>query len=389
MLIVFIFADETILSEGSGLEASVNRTRLISVGQHLWTSSTFANNGENFNTIITEGICYKCEHSGTYKVLCIFVTLAAVVPIRIILTKRGKIERKLLSKLNRYRDILNTISVGVITTDYKNNITYMNKTAGRMFGWRPKYAIGKKIDDVARFDKEVSIQNYNDVEVDLKDLNMLCSKDEKYAKVLQNEGRSFDIQLMTSHLPQRKGTSGHVIVLLDVTSTRAHVKELSYRAAHDALTGLPNRDSFERYLRNATVNDAKHAIVFVDLDGFKNINDTAGHAAGDALLQQVAKLMKGQIRHTDFVARLGGDEFGLILFNCGLQQAEALMKVLVKQINDYQFCWQGEVLHFGASVGITTVGSCKDLGVIITEADKACYEAKRRGKGQVCVYTDL
>ncbi|KAI5639049.1 diguanylate cyclase, GGDEF domain-containing protein [Phthorimaea operculella] len=260
-----------------------------------------------------------------------------------------------------------------------------------MCGWRPKLAIGKKLDDVARIEtnKAVDIKKHDDLEVEPMNFDMMYSKDEENALVLQNEGRSLVIQLMVSPLPLRAGTAGHVFVLLDVTSPRAQVKELSYRAAHDALTGLPNRDSFERYLRNATANDGKHAIVFVDLDGFKKINDSAGHAAGDALLTQVAKLMKSQIRRTDFVARLGGDEFGLILFNCGLQQAEALMSVLVKQINDYQFCWQGEVLHFGASVGITTVGSRKDLGVIIAEADNACLEAKRRGKGQVCVYTGV
>ena len=125
-------------------------------------------------------------------------------------------------------------------------------------------------------------------------------------------------------------------------------EKLSYSASHDALTGLPNRTRFEKQLKAAIAAggepSSSHSLVFLDLDRFKAVNDTAGHAAGDALLRDIAQLMRHQLRNSDCLARLGGDEFGLILFDCRLEQAKSLMQQVVNQISQHPFYWEGKFI---------------------------------------------
>ncbi|WP_268640393.1 diguanylate cyclase domain-containing protein, partial [Escherichia coli] len=137
------------------------------------------------------------------------------------------------------------------------------------------------------------------------------------------------------------------LYLQDVTASRELMKKLSYSASHDALTGLPNRTRFEKQLKAAIVAGGEpsspHSLVFLDLDRFKAVNDTAGHAAGDALLRDIAQLMRHQLRGSDCLARLGGDEFGLILYDCRLEQAKSLVQQVVNQISQHPFYWEGKI----------------------------------------------
>jgi diguanylate cyclase (GGDEF)-like protein len=181
------------------------------------------------------------------------------------------------------------------------------------------------------------------------------------------------------------------MVLQDVSAARELMKKLSYSASHDALTSLENRASFEKELKNSIAsvsnNQQQHALVFLDLDRFKAVNDTAGHAAGDALLKEIGQLMQRELRTTDCLARLGGDEFGLILFDCTLEQANLLMQQMVTKISEYGFCWEKKVYHVGASAGITSISATNNKSSeLLAQADLACYTAKRLGRGQVYLY---
>lgn len=165
----------------------------------------------------------------------------------------------------------------------------------------------------------------------------------------------------------------------------------SYQATHDSLTGLINRREFEQRLsealNEANLNDIQHALLYLDLDQFKIVNDTCGHIAGDALLQQLHLSLQDRIRQIDSLARLGGDEFGVLLKYCTLDDAMKVAETLRQAIQDFHFVWEGKI--FAVSVSIGVVGINKYSGGIsnaLSAADSACYMAKERGRNRVQLY---
>jgi diguanylate cyclase (GGDEF)-like protein len=183
---------------------------------------------------------------------------------------------------------------------------------------------------------------------------------------------------------------GSVLVLTDVSEARAMQKHLRYAATHDALTGLLNRPAFEDALaescREVLQNGGNSVLCFIDLDHFKGVNDSAGHAAGDELLRQLARLMQAQVRAGDQLARLGGDEFALILRSCPMAQAELLAARLIEQVQALVLHWEGQEFRVGASVGMACIHSGNAQPTeLLQQADTACYRAKHSGRGQFAV----
>jgi diguanylate cyclase (GGDEF)-like protein len=125
-----------------------------------------------------------------------------------------------------------------------------------------------------------------------------------------------------------------------------------------------------------------HALCFIDLDRFKPVNDTAGHAAGDALLQKVAQVIRRTCRNHDMAARLGGDEFVVLLADCTLANARAVAEKIVEAISKLDFAWNGTAYSIGASAGIAMIRADRAQDVL-AEADAACYSAKAAGRGRV------
>ncbi len=169
-------------------------------------------------------------------------------------------------------------------------------------------------------------------------------------------------------------------------------ERFSYHASHDALTGLINRHEFDRRLTIALaktkIDKSEHAILYLDLDQFKIVNDTCGHIAGDELLRQLTSLLKNKIRDEDTLARLGGDEFGVLLDFCKLPKAEQIAEVLRETIQDFRFTWNDNIFSIGASIGLVTIDeNSEDLTNILSIADTACYIAKERGRNRIHVYT--
>ncbi|CAI1039372.1 diguanylate cyclase [Serratia grimesii] len=317
-------------------------------------------------------------------------------PLRMIGTNIDMTEvRNLTEALHQEKErlhiTLDAIGEGVISTDDTMHITFMNPVAEQMCGWPLSLAVGMPLAGVVRMTNgKDGMEVENPVQCCLQENRQLSAD---YALVLHSrDGRHFDIQQSVSPLKTIGGNvMGAVMVLQDVTASRELMRKLSYSAAHDALTSLPNRTSFEKRLKAAIVGagekQRQHALVFLDLDRFKAVNDSAGHAAGDALLRDIAQLMQRHVRDSDCLARLGGDEFGLILFDCASEQAKSLMQQLVNHISQHPFYWEGKVYHVGASAGITRIdtGSGKS-GELLAQADIACYTAKHRGRGQVYLY---
>ncbi|MDH3378274.1 MAG: EAL domain-containing protein, partial [Gammaproteobacteria bacterium] len=178
----------------------------------------------------------------------------------------------------------------------------------------------------------------------------------------------------------------------NVTEAHRLSEKLAYQATHDALTELVNRAEFEnrlfRVLATARKKNSHNALCFLDLDKFKIVNDTCGHAAGDSLLHQIAKVLQDRVRTRDTVARLGGDEFGVLMESCSLDNARRGANELRRAVEDFQFFWEGQVFNVGVSIGMVPVTqSSGDTAAVLNAADNACYMAKEQGRNRI--YIDL
>ena len=195
-------------------------------------------------------------------------------------------------------------------------------------------------------------------------------------------------QLCIKRVP---GDNKFRIYVWDITIMHHMAQELSHQASHDALTGLVNRHEFEirldRALISARNENKQHAVLYLDLDQFKTVNDTCGHIAGDALLKQLTVILQGHVRHSDILARLGGDEFGLLLQFCPLEKAMAVAEEIRQAIGDYQFIWEQWAYKISTSIGVVAINAeSADLAEVMSVADSACYVAKEAGRNRVHAY---
>lgn len=186
-------------------------------------------------------------------------------------------------------------------------------------------------------------------------------------------------------------SKGTIWTFEDVTDLRAQREKLTWSSSHDALTGLLNRPAFEAVLVEATVNaaNAPFCAMFIDLDHFKQINDSAGHAAGDTVLRDIARILQAEVRKADTVARLGGDEFAVVLSECPLNHGQAIAEKIRAAVLAYRLEEQGRSLGVGASIGLVLVdASLGNADAVLAAADNACYAAKHRGRNCIMVYGD-
>jgi diguanylate cyclase (GGDEF)-like protein len=175
--------------------------------------------------------------------------------------------------------------------------------------------------------------------------------------LLNRKGQELAIQDSAAPIRDRAGNLiGAVMVFHDVSKERRLHRALHYQASHDALTGLINRREFENRLTAAVESarqdaNSRHALLYLDLDQFKLVNDTCGHPAGDQLLKQITGVLQSRVRSGDTLARLGGDEFGILLQACLLDQVLRIAESLRQAIRDFRFIWQDGVLELGVSIG--------------------------------------
>ncbi|MFT4271362.1 MAG: diguanylate cyclase [Pantoea sp.] len=328
-----------------------------------------------------------------------------------ILSQDGQIERMLgisqdithLRALNdalfqekeRMAITLDSIGEAVISTNDEMQVTFMNPVAEKMTGWTQDAAAGMAISELLNITHGPAGARIHNL--------LLCQPPaEKTTPDLEEElvlhtadGGVFEVHYSITPLKTLTGESiGAVMVIQDVSESRKMMKRLSYSASHDMLTRLPNRLNFERQLKrllsDAAVNQHQHVLVFIDLDKFKAVNDTAGHAAGDALLRELSELMQHHIRSSDFLARLGGDEFGLLLPDCEVDDVREVVQRLVTAINQYRFMWLDSIYQVGASAGMTQIDEHNCISnLVMSQADVACYSAKHAGRGQYHVYQEI
>jgi diguanylate cyclase (GGDEF)-like protein len=174
---------------------------------------------------------------------------------------------------------------------------------------------------------------------------------------------------------------------------RSATEQLTYQATHDTLTGLINRREFEARLEQAFTTAHQfgnvHALFFMDLDQFKVVNDTCGHAAGDELLRQIGHQLRQKIRDRDILARIGGDEFTVLLENCHLDHAVEVAQELRQAVQNFRFDWEDRVFAIGASIGIVMITHASESAAMsLSQADSACYTAKDLGRNRIYVFSD-
>jgi len=209
---------------------------------------------------------------------------------------------------------------------------------------------------------------------------------------LRPDGIEIAVSESAAPIRDSKGEiSGVVLVFRDVRRERQYAAELSYQASHDALTGLINRREFEHRLSRlqnpSTAGQPQHVLMYLDLDQFKVVNDTCGHAAGDELMRQVSALLQSRLREGDTLARLGGDEFGVLLQNCTADNALRLAEALRRSITQHLFIWQARSFSIGVSIGLVNLANDEmTLAEMLSAADSACYMAKEKGRNRVQVY---
>ncbi|QHM71605.1 diguanylate cyclase domain-containing protein [Mixta intestinalis] len=306
-------------------------------------------------------------------------------------TELRQLNDALYQEKERMLITLDAIGEAVISIDEELRVNFMNPVAEQMSGWTQEQAEGKPISTILRITHGAhGVEIENILRCNLPNATTVTELDRDL--ILHNaSGEQFAIHYSMTPLKTLEGKNiGSVLVIQDVSESREILKRLHYSASHDTLTRLPNRASFEHQLKRLLLSAAEkqqHALAFIDLDRFKAVNDSAGHAAGDALLRELAELMSHQLRGSDFLARLGGDEFGLLLPDCPLQDAQQAVQRIVNAINDYRFLWEGKLHRIGASAGLTTINvhNCQSSEVL-AQADLACYNAKHNGRGQLSVY---
>ncbi|MFL6631299.1 MAG: diguanylate cyclase domain-containing protein [Massilia sp.] len=169
--------------------------------------------------------------------------------------------------------------------------------------------------------------------------------------------------------------------------------QVSWQAAHDALTGLVNRRTFETAvadaLRSAKDEGHRHAMLYMDLDRFRIVNDSCGHGAGDVLLQTLARLLQDHMRESDMLARLGGDELGVLLPFCPLPRALRRADEIRGAVRDFRFLWNDRAFELGVSIGLVEIDAdSKSMSELMIAADQACHMAKEQGRNGVHIYRE-
>jgi diguanylate cyclase (GGDEF)-like protein/PAS domain S-box-containing protein len=310
------------------------------------------------------------------------------------ITERKIAETRVFEEKERAQVTLQSIGDGVITTDSAGNIDYLNPVAQDLTGWDKRSARGMPVDEI------MSIVNEH-TRTSVDNPVRRCLNEGRVITLAQNslliakDGNEVPIQDSAAPIRDRIGNViGAVMVFHDISKETRLFRQLSYQASHDATTGLINRREFENQLvaaleRSHDDPQLASALLYIDLDQFKVVNDTFGHTAGDELLRQVTEIIQSNIRATDIVARLGGDEFGVLLERCDQERAMEVAEAIRLAIEEHRFMWKEAFTNVRCSIGVVmaTVES-PNVASVMSSADVACYSAKDMGRNQVHLYQD-
>jgi diguanylate cyclase (GGDEF)-like protein/PAS domain S-box-containing protein len=298
---------------------------------------------------------------------------------------RKTIEEALFIEKERAQVTLDCIGDAVICTDTSGNITFLNPVAEVMTGWLFKDAAGRLMTETFPIVDAITRKTILDPMAKATSQNQ-AGKLPLNSVLIRRDGCEIFIEDSVAPIRSREGqVTGAVIVFRDVTATRTLEEKLTHSAEHDFLTGLPNRmllnDRVTQAIALARRNTDQAAVLFLDLDGFKHINDSLGHLIGDKLLQSVAGRLLDCVRGPDTVSRLGGDEFVALLQELKHpEDAASTAGRLLRAVADVHLIDQHEI-YVTTSIGVSVYPSdAKDAETLVRNADTAMYYAKKKGR---------
>jgi diguanylate cyclase (GGDEF)-like protein/PAS domain S-box-containing protein len=307
--------------------------------------------------------------------------------LKVEVSERLNAEEQVRLSQDRYRILYDDTPSIFFTLDANGDILSTNQFGAEYLGYDVQDLVGRGITSL----HEASDHSFIAKKIaDSLDLGGQVHRWETC--LLRSDSTRVWVKTAARALPSESQSEQALLVVCeDITETRNLSEQLRYQAKHDALTGLVNRYEFEYRLQSllneARRNHSQHALLYMDLDQFKVINDTCGHGAGDELLRQLAKMLKKFITDHDTLARLGGDEFAVLLGDCDLECATSVAQTLHRAISDYRFVWRDASFSVNVSIGVVAIQhSAQDPATLLSAADTACYSAKEEGPKQVHVY---
>jgi len=307
------------------------------------------------------------------------------------ITERKRAEQAIFAEKERAQVTLQSIGDAVISTDAEGRIEYINPVAERLTAWSLAEARGQPIGTVLRLVNELTREPVESSLTGALGRGGVGGPTD-HSALITRTGNEVAIQESAAPICDRAGrVMGAVMVFHDVTKERRLKRALAWQAGHDALTGLINRREFDNRLQAALLSaqrgEGSYALLYIDLDQFKVVNDTYGHQAGDRLLRDVTGLLQSRVRASDTIARLGGDEFGVLLEGCTLEQACRIAEAARQAIRDFRFNWGSSTMSVGASIGIVEIcAETENVAHVMSAADIACYAAKDAGRNRIHVY---
>jgi diguanylate cyclase (GGDEF)-like protein/PAS domain S-box-containing protein len=312
--------------------------------------------------------------------------------LRELMAKNRRIAEAMYDEQERARVTLQSIGDAVITTDAFERIDYLNPVAELLTQWSQEEARGRLLSDVCPLVDEATMRPLATLVTRALREGHPCQFSGKDVALLRRDGSSLAIEDSAAPIRDADGqVIGGAMVFRDVSGARRMAHRIAWAATHDPLTGLINRREFESRVEDALLRaqSAEHdsVLCYLDLDQFKIVNDTCGHAAGDALLKQLADVLQEKLRESATVARLGGDEFGVLLEDCSMDQARVIAGTLLEAVRAHRFVRDGRSFAVGTSIGLVTIAA--DSGTradVFSGADNACYAAKEQGRNRIVVY---
>ncbi len=320
----------------------------------------------------------------------LIIALGFVIAVAVMRRAR-RVDAALHQEKERALATLHSMGDGVISTDGAGRVEYLNPVAERLTGWDTQEARGRRVSEVFAIAHDSTRKHaQNPVARALAGREVVTADTD--IVLTGRHGGEHAIELSATPLRGPVGeVLGAVLVFRDVTEMRALAREIAHQATHDTLTGLHNRREFEKHLQlaldRARADGTQHALCYIDIDLFKLVNDSSGHAAGDELLRQLAQLLRSRLPHGTALARPDGDEFVLLFENCPLERAGGLAEGLREAIRDFRFTWEDKTFSVAASIGVVRVTA--DTGSIydaMQSADVACRVAKDEGRNRVHLY---
>lgn len=299
------------------------------------------------------------------------------------ISERKATEKMLIQAEARYRDLVETAHDLVWSMDNKGRWTYLNKAVTNIYGYQAD---------------EMLFKHYSDYQLpesrdrDLSALETILNGNEVvgYETVhLNKKGEQIHISFNAKPTMNTDGSVAYITgTARDITSKKAYENELTYQAQHDSLTGIFNRKFFQQELERVVSRVARSAadcaVFYMDLDQFKYVNDTVGHAAGDKLLLETTALLRNHIREGDLLARFGGDEFTVLLYNIEREEACTVAEGLRKLFENYQFMDSGKSFNVTLTLGIACItNQTASADEVLSQADIACNIAKANGRNRI------